>query len=503
MTLLIKNVRILGGAKEFPDPGDVFVANDRISAIGSFPQKKADQVLDGQGAYLAPGFIDVDTSSDHYLTLFEHPSQDDFLKQGVTTIFGGTCGSSLAPLLYGSLESIRKWGGSEDKINVDWHTMGEFLRTLDRRPLAVNFGTLVGHATIRRAIVGDASRELTKNELAVFLETVRQALREGGFGLSTGLGYVHGKSVPYSELRKLAGIVKAHRGVYATHLRDSGEGVGAAVDETIRLAKETGVKAIISHFVPLTVAHKEYEEALGRIEALPSDVDVRFDLYPFNTMLLPIYTFLPAWAQTGGQAAMLLNLKDEWFLKRIKHDAAAIDEDHCIIAQAPNNDFFVGKTLRDVRDIYGLSDAHDALFRLMVETNLQGTLLYRALDDDLVEKALGSQRSFVASNAPSFNSRATRGRLYKSERTTATFPTFLSIAEHGMMPLADAIRKITLVPAREFGLAGRGEIKEGNFADLTCFRNGEFRFTIVNGRVAMKDGEFQNIFPGKVLRHFN
>src|SRR5258708_320934 len=162
MTLLIKNVRILVGAHDFPGLSDVFVSNDKISAIGSMQNKPADEVLDGQGAYLSPGFIDVNAASDHYLTLFDHPGQEDFLRQGVTTIFGGSCGSSLAPLLYGSLESLQKWGGSPDKINVNWHSMAEFLAAVDSRGLAVNFGTLVGHATVRRALVGEALRDLTK-----------------------------------------------------------------------------------------------------------------------------------------------------------------------------------------------------------------------------------------------------------------------------------------------------------------------------------------------------
>src|SRR5271170_4196627 len=122
MTLLIKNVRVLGANRVIPLPVDVFVSDDKISAIGNFPDKKADQMLDGQGAYLSPGFIDVNTDSDHYLTLFDHPGQEDFLRQGVTTIFGGMCGSSLAPLLYGNLESFRKWTDT-DRINVNWHTM--------------------------------------------------------------------------------------------------------------------------------------------------------------------------------------------------------------------------------------------------------------------------------------------------------------------------------------------------------------------------------------------
>ncbi len=106
MTLLIKNVRIIGGAQTFPEISDVFIAGDKISAIGNFSTKTADQVIDGQGAYLSPGFIDVNTDSDHYLSLFDHPEQEDFVRQGVTTIIGGMCGSSLAPLIYGSLESV-------------------------------------------------------------------------------------------------------------------------------------------------------------------------------------------------------------------------------------------------------------------------------------------------------------------------------------------------------------------------------------------------------------
>jgi N-acyl-D-amino-acid deacylase len=504
MTLLIKNVRILGGIQEFPELTDVFVAHDKISAIGSLANKKADEVLDGAGAYLSPGFIDVNAASDHYLTLLDYPSQEDFLKQGVTTIFGGTCGSSLAPLLYGGLESLQKWGGSPDKVNVNWHSMAEFLAIVDRRPLAVNFGTLVGHATIRRALVGESLRDiLTKNEMAVFSEILRKALKEGGFGLSTGLGYVHDRITPYAELKTLAQIVKEYGGVYATHLRHSGIGIGESIGETIKLAKDVGMKTLVNHFVPMIEARKEYEQTLSGIDALPPAMDFRFDLYPFDTMLLPIYTFLPEWAQTGGREVMLANVKDDWFLSRVKKDMAKIDEGHCIVAQAPDNDFLVGKTLAEVKTIYGLGDARDALFRLMVATGLRGTMLYKTLDEDLIRRALASRHSFVASNAPSFNEAPHLNfkKMYKSERTTATFRMFFSLAEHGLMPLEDAVRKITLEPAREFDLAGRGEIKEGNFADLACFKNGEVKFTVVNGKVVMRDGEFLGVYPGKALRH--
>jgi N-acyl-D-aspartate/D-glutamate deacylase len=253
--------------------------------------------------------------------------------------------------------------------------------------------------------------------------------------------------------------------------------------------------------MPIVQARKEYEGALLRLEAAASEgTDIHFDLYPFDTMILPIYTFLPGWAQNGGQKTMLANLADEWLAKRMRKEMPWVDDEHCIVAQAPDNDPFVGKTLREVRDIYGFDDSRDALMRLMAETGLRGTLLYKNLDEDLLRRGLASPRSFVASDAPSVSANPKRGRLFKSDRTTSAFTAFVSLAEHGLLPLEAAIRKLTLAPARELGIAGRGEIREGNYADLTCFKNGEFKFTIVNGKIAVKDGEFQNVFAGKALR---
>jgi N-acyl-D-aspartate/D-glutamate deacylase len=499
MTLLIKNVRIVGGARKFPESSDVFVSRDRISAIGNFPNKRAAQVLDGQGAYLSPGFIDVNTDSDHYFTLFDYPSQDDFLKQGVTTIFGGMCGSSLAPLLYGSLESIRKWTNA-DKANVNWHTMAEFLGAIDKRPLGVNFGTMAGHGTIRRAIVGDSLRNLTKNELGVFSGILQKAMKEGAFGLSTGLGYVHARTTPYAEIRSLAGIAKNFHGIYATHLRDSVP-LTESVTETIRLTKETGIATLINHFVPLIREAKEYPAALALIEDLSEEFNFHFDIYPFSETLMPFYTFLPLWAQTGGWQAMLHNVKDEWLLPRMIKEMPPIDEDYFTVAQAPANDFLVGKTLRDIKEMYGIKDAREALLHLMAAMDLRGVAFHKNIDEKLLMKALASKRSLIASNAPSFGE-AKKIRQLKSERTTGTFTKFLSLAEKdGLMPLDEAIRKITQIPARMFGLAGRGEIKEGNFADLMCFKDGVVKFTVVNGGVAVKNGEFQNVFAGRAFRH--
>jgi N-acyl-D-amino-acid deacylase len=500
MTLLIKNVTIVGGDRPFKEGVDVFVNDNKISAIGSFLNKKADSVLDGQGAYLSPGFIDSNTDSDHYLTLFDNPSQEDFLRQGVTTIMGGMCGSSLAPLLYGSLESIQKWGDT-NRINVNWHTMAEFFASMDKRPLGVNFGTLVGHSTIRRAIVGESSRDLTKNELTVFSNILQTALSDGAYGFSTGLEYVHAKKTPYSELRALAEITKKFHGVYATHLRNTGVGIKESVEETIKLTKETGVSTLISHFVPVVGSEKEYAESLEIINELPSECDLSFDIFPSAYSLSPIYTFLPLWAQTGAIRSMAISILDDWLLTRIKKDIPDLDENNFIVAQAPGNDFLVGKSLKDIRHIYELKDKRSALLKLMQVMQLRGSVLYKNLDMDLITRAIASKRSLIASNAPSFAEREEGRRHVRSERTTATFTNFFSLNEENkMFSLEDAIRKITSGPAKKFGLVGRGEIKEGNFADLVCFRGSEIKFTIVNGKLVEKEDGFANVFSGKMLR---
>jgi N-acyl-D-amino-acid deacylase len=410
----------------------------------------------------------------------------------------------LAPLTYGTLESLRKWS-DPSRINVNWHTMAELLDVLESRPLAVNFGTLVGHSTVRRALVGEALRELTKNEAGVFARTLTEAMEQGAFGLSTGLAYVHAKNTPYAEISALAEIVAKFGGVYATHLRDNMKGLRDAVHETVRIAQERNVKTIISHFMPLRGGEAHYKEALAIINGLPASTDLRFDVYPFDRSLVPIYTFLPQWAQNGGLDVMLTNVNDEWLVARIRKDMPQINEDNFVIAQAPGNDFLVGKSLREVREMYGMQDARDALIKLMATTEMKSTVLYRNLNGDLVMDAIKSPRSFVASNAPSFGANDKKKHV-KSERTVSTFTRFLSLAaDHGLMPLNDAIRKITAEPAQKFGLAKRGVIKEGNCADFACFKAGggpvEVRFTVVNGTPVYVAGEFAEIFPGKVLRH--
>ncbi|MBI3114358.1 MAG: hypothetical protein HYZ07_00170, partial [Candidatus Harrisonbacteria bacterium] len=486
MTLLIRNVRIVGGARPFPERSDVFVQDEKISAIGSFPSKKADEVIDGQGIYLSPGFIDVNTDSDHYLTLFDNPAQEDFVRQGITTIFGGMCGASLAPLLYGDLESVRKWGDVRC-VNVGWHTMDEFLRILEGRGLGINFGTLAGHSTIRHALTGGAARNLTKRELAVFSATLEHALDEGGFGLSSGLGYADAKDVSYAELKALASVVRARRGIYSTHLRNSGENVMEAVDETLKLQRETGVPTLISHFMPFRGGENSYRAALEKLSRIPDTRPIHFDMYPFDMSVVPLSTLLPAWAQEGNYETMVGYLNDTWKRKRIVKELPECGSTDLVVASAPQNEALVGKTIGGIKELYSTPSLPEALFTLMRTTGLRAVVFVRNIATGLITEALTHPRSLLATNAASIRPGGER-TLLKPERAARTFTKFLEMVQgQRLMPLEDAVRKLTKIPAALFGIPNRGEVKEGNYADLVgfSFREGEpaaveIRFVTIN-----------------------
>ena len=495
--ILIKGVQIVDGSGTAPYRADVILQGDKISAIGNFPKKSADVVIEGLGLHLTPGFIDVNTDSDHYLSLFTNPSQKDFLLQGVTTIIGGHCGSSLAPLLYGSLESVRKWTNI-NQINVDWQTFGEFLKIFNRIKLGVNFGTLIGHSTIRRALIGEDFRDLTKSELAVFKKIVQQSLEEGALGFSTGLGYAHSRQTPYGELKELVKIVKDYGGVYATHLRNEHKGLIASVSETLKLAKETGVKTLISHFRPLLGFEKDFEDSLDLIENFEG-ADLHFDSYPFNVSIVPIYTFLPHWAQNGGLDIMLANLDSEEIRAKILKELPKFGPEDIVVAdtQLPDRFYLVGKMIGQIARNQGVS-LNEALLRLMMMTRLRALVIYKNVNLELVVRALGYEQALVSSNAASFSENK---QAIKHERFFKTFSRFLEIAnQQGRPSLEEVIEKFTSIPAQKFGFKDRGLVQEGYIADLVLLQERKVQAVFVGGQMVIKDGKFQDIFAGRVLR---
>ncbi|MBI2010737.1 MAG: hypothetical protein HYS89_00660 [Candidatus Colwellbacteria bacterium] len=462
MSLLLKEVQVVDGTGKAPYKADVLIQKNIISAIGNLKSRGAARVIDGLGDYLTPGFIDLNTNSDHYLSLFTDPAQSDLTSQGVTTIFGGQCGSSLAPLIYGTLESIRKWIDPYE-INVNWHTTAEFLKSLERVPLGINFGTLVGHSTIRRALVGDAKRRLTESELNVFKRLLRESLNQGAFGFSTGLGYVHGSAASNREIEELVKVVKEFDGVYATHLRHQGEKILDSVKEAIEIAERTGVRTIISHFRPEKGFSEQFEKAVEKIEA--TQAEIYFDVYPLPYSIETIYTLLPEWVRVGSLEMMLERVKNGGVTPLIKKDWPNFKGDEIEIVGAPNHEYLVGKSLARVAERLEVDPA-EALIQVMKMTELRATILKRDIDLKVLPRALASSRAFIASNG---NAVLPPG-FVKPKESLSVFPKFLEIVlQSKLMTIESAVAKLTteaikfISPKRSLG---RGVIKEGMAADL-------------------------------------
>ena len=492
MNLLIKNVQVVDGLGRPPYKADVLIVANQIVGIGSFGLKSAEKVVNGFGGYLVPGFIDVNTDADHCLGLFLEPSQKNFLLQGVTTILGGMCGVSLAPLIYGSLEAIR-WWSKPTSINVNWRTMREFLLALKKIRMGVNFGTLVGHHTIRREITLQL-RELSQTEINIFIRLLNQALKDGSFGMSTGLGYLSGRYVKPEEIKKLLQIVKKNNGVYTTHLRNDKAGLIKSVKETVEAAK-IGLPTIISHFQPIIGFEKEYQKAISIIEENLSDCHLHFDIFPYDTNTLSLLELLPDWLQEDDFSNALSNLARPGVVKRVKKSWIDLGLAAGVIASAPEHQYLIGKSIGEFSKNRDLNP-EDGLLELIKLTRLQATIIIKNINDNLMRQAILHRRSLIASNAASL----AEGKNLIHERAKNTFPRFLEIAS-SKISLEEAIKKITSVPARIFGLKNRGVIKEEAIADLVILKEGRVKDVIVSGQLAVADGEYKNILAGKILKH--
>lgn len=479
MTVLIKNALVFDGSGKPPFKSDIFINGQRIGRLGNFPLQSAEKKIDARGMMVTPGFIDINSASDHYLTLFSDPSQSQLLKQGITTVIGGNTGSSLAPLIDGSLRSIRKWA-DPSLINIDWRSVREFLNVLERRKLGVNFGTLIGHSTIRRAIIGEDLRDLTDKELKVFNYVLETGLKEGAFGFSTGLTYVHSHNVPYREIEELAKTVAKFRAVYATQLRNYAEGLDQAVAETLNIAKTTSVNTEINYFQPLINYGANYLKAISLIEKEKPRANVHFDLSPNESSLVEIYTLLPEWARNGGLEIMLKNITTVAIRERLLKTLEKFKPEDLTIAQAPSVlKFLTGKSLKQFSENQNLKSA-EALLKLMELTQLKAELWYKDVEAQTLRQALLSENAIIAS----------QGAV-----------KFLELVrEENLMPLEKAVAKITSWPGRKFNIKERGLITEGYYADIVIFRNGQPSEVLVNGSVVMENGETRGILAGEILR---
>ncbi len=517
--ILIRNGLIIDGTGEPGRRGDIGVRGDRIYSLGDLSNEKAKREIDAAGLVVAPGFIDVQNHSDGYGALFENPALESMIRQGITTALVGHCGSSLAPLLSGSLASIQKWASIEG-ININWSSMAEFLRWLDTRHLGVNIATLIGHATLRRDFVGDESRALNAREKGQIERLYRRSLREGGWGLSIGLEYVHGRASGEQELIDLLKLTSETSGVVSFHLRDEGEGVASSVQEAIYLARKSGVRIKISHFKKKSETNPELaREILASIDkAVEDGLRIWLDVYPYTTSTAVLYLFLPEWATESGKEALLEKLKNENLRKEIVGELASRKLDYSMISVAAGSldSAFLGKTIGELAARRGISPEEVVLDLLALSRN-QVLVFVKNLHEPVVELFLAHPRAMIATDGAGLSaSRRAKGGLAHPRSFGATARALgRYVREKKILSLEQAIHKMTGMPAGFVGLKKRGFIKRDNYADLVVFDPEKIadratfenpyrypdgiNFVVLNGRLALENGTLSDPGAGRVI----
>ncbi|MDX9913441.1 MAG: D-aminoacylase [Candidatus Moranbacteria bacterium] len=518
--IIIKNGVIIDGTGKPMEKGDIGIKEGKIAEIGDLHNEKSDQEIDAKNMYVSPGFIDVDNHSDTRWRIFSNPDLESLIYQGITTIIGGNCGSSLAPLHNSEMiKSIRKWFDI-NSININWATVKDFLTEVEKANLSVNFGTMVGHSTLRRGIIGDATRDLTEDELRVMEDMLKKSMREGAFGISTGLIYSHAKLAPKNEIERLNKVVAKFDGVYATHVRNESNEILSSLDEAIETAKNSNKKLHISHLKIMGEKNWSFmTKALEKIDqAKDAGIDISFDVFPYTATGSVLYTFLPEWVSKGGRKMMMARLKDkslrDKIIKEMREDS--IDYARIIVAI-----YSMGKTLtrRIIADIAQsqCKSPEETVIDLLIASGGRIITITDALDEENLEKAIQHPLSVISSNGSGYNiEHKSTGELVHP-RDFGAFPKILAsyVKRKRLLDWEQAINKMTAAPAQKFGIHKRGIIKKGNYADIIVFDpetindmatiNKPYQYPVgmeyvlVNGKVTLEKGVYNNVRNGQII----
>ena len=494
--LLIVNGRIVDGTGNSWFRGDVAVKDGKIVKVGKI-DAPADAVIDAKGLIVAPGFIDVHT---HIETNdFNVPTADNFIYDGVTSVVTGNCGGS----------------------NID---LDKYFFQLDSVGLSINVASLIGHNSVRREVMGDAMRAPTIDEQRRMESLVAKAMNDGAVGLSTGLIYVPGTYAKTNEVIGLAKVAATHNGVYASHIRDEGDQVLEAINEAINIGKEANMAVEISHF------KVTYKPNWGRSaqtillveKARDEGIDVTIDQYPYIASSTTLSTTVTSWVSYGGDDSLKARLDDPVTRKKIRHEMVASlkkkqmkDFSYAVVARYLPDSTFNGKSISEVNRLKGrkanATNEAETILEMIVHGRVQ--MVFFSMNEEDLRRILRYPFNMIASDAGivTYGSGVPHPRAYGTNaRVLGKY-----VREEKIIPLEEAIRKMTSLPAQKFQLHDRGLIREGMAADIVIFDESKikdeatfslphayasgFEYVIVNGEITLKNGRHTGRRDGQVL----
>ncbi len=497
--LVIRNGFVLDGAGNPWVLADVAVRGDTIAAIGPSLPGQGRREIEARGLVVSPGFIDLHTHARRGIV--EVPTAENYVRQGVTTIFEGPDGGSPVPL-------------------------APYLAKLEALGLSPNWGMFIGQGSVRESVMGRVNRAATAGEIEQMKALVRQGMADGGFGISSGLFYVPGIFTPPAEVVEVSAAAGAMGGIYISHMRNEAAQIRDSVAETITVGEQGRMPTQITHHKIIGTGNWGASvETLRMVDAARArGVDVTIDQYPYTASATGITALLPPWALEGGQADVVARLRDPAARARIKAaiveslqvDRGGGDPKNVAISSCRWDPSLAGKTLAQITRDRGF----DPTFEHAAETTMwiveQGGAsgIFHAISEDDLVRILQHRATMIASDGevPIF------GQASPHPRSYGTFARVLAryVRERPVLSLPDAIRKMTSFPAWRVGLLDRGLLRPGFKADITVFDDGRIQdrstferphqyaegvhTVVVNGQVVFEAGTMTPARPGKVLR---
>lgn len=498
--LLLRNGRVIDGSGAPWFRGDVGIRGDEVVAIGPHLPGAGGKTIDVAGQVIAPGFIDIHTHARR--GIFETPTADNYVRQGVTTLVEGPDGSSPLPIR-------------------------DFLARVEAKGPGPNFATFFGHGSVRAAVIGLADRAPTPAELERMKEMAAQAMRDGAFGMSTGLFYVPGTFAKTDEVIALARVAGEMGGIHISHMRDEAAGLFDSVRETIAIGEQGHLPTQVTHHKVVGGAGQERSRETLRLmeEARRRGVDVTIDQYPYTASSTSISAaLLPGWALEGKDSEILARLQDpatrprirEVVLDKLRNERGGGDPRNVLIANCDWDPTLAGKNLAQIASDRGMEPSFENVAELVLDIVARGDAqgIFQAIPEDDVVRILASPLTMVASDGeiPTFGKGSPHPRSY------GTFVRVLGryVREQHVIPLEEAVRKMTSLPAARMGFPDRGLLRPGMKADITVFDPDTVRDTatfekphqyaegvslvLVNGVPVFEGGRMTGARPGRVLR---
>jgi N-acyl-D-aspartate/D-glutamate deacylase len=495
--ILIRRGTVVDGSGARPSRNDVAIRNGRVVAIGQWSNASAREVIDATGLIVAPGFIDVHTHADD---IADTPRAENFVRMGVTSVVAGNCGSSALDIAE-ALTKIRESG------------------------VAINYATLVGHNTVRRAVMGTANRDPTLAELTKMKSLVWKAMADGAVGFSTGLQYVPGTYAKPAEILELARVAGNAGGLYASHMRNEGTALEDAIEETIRIGETAMCRVQISHLKVDSPSRWGLSvRALSLIDgARARGVDVEADQYAYTAASSTLSIRFPSWALEGGQEAIAGRLNDPATWMKIKNEMRGLlgerglsDLSFAVVASYSPDPSLNGLSMQQVALKLQGSDSADAQFDAARKMMIGGgaSMVYHLMSDEDVDRIMRHPEVAVASDS----SVLVLGDGIPHPRGYGNNARVLGeyVRQRHVIPLEEAIRKMTSLPAEHFRFEKRGLLKPGYAADVTIFDPATVAdtatfekphsfasgvpYVLVNGVVVVRKGLQTGALAGQTLR---